>query len=165
MEKVMRVLLVIDVQKGFITKPHYRDLVDRLNKFLIENKYDKIIFAKFKNDKSKNPLYIDKIGWDKLTTKEEQDFAITVPKDTIIFEKYSYGLQKEQIEYIKSLGVDKIDICGLKSEACVYTISLQMFDNCIHPNILINYVEGDLELKETMKNIFIKQFGSIDERL
>ena len=59
------------------------------------------------------------------------------------------------MEYIKSLNINSIDICGVKSEACVYAIALQLWDNAIFPNILTNYVHGDVN----MNDIFIKQFG------
>ena len=72
-------------------------------------------------------------------------------------EKYGYGLKREDLNYIMSLGVKEIDICGLKSEACVYAISLQLWDMGIYPNILANYIEGDVN----MNNVFIKQFGNI----
>ena len=66
-------------------------------------------------------------------------------------------MQKD-IKFLKSLNLDEIDICGVKAEACVYAISLQLWDVGIYPNILINYVSGDVE----MKNIYIKQFGGVD---
>lgn len=92
-----------------------------------------------------------------MTTKDEQDFSLNIPKNSIIMEKYGYGLNWQDLDYINSLDVKKIDICGLKSEACVYAISLQLWDMGIFPNILCKYVEGDVN----MENIFIKQFGNV----
>ena len=134
----MKVLIVIDVQNGFMTRDNYLSLKDRINNYIINSNYDRIIFTKFINDKSKNPLYVDSIGWEKLTTKEEQDFSIDIPKNAIIFEKFGYALKQEDLEYIKSLNIESIDICGLKANACVYAIALQLFDLGIKPNILIN---------------------------
>ena len=153
----MKVLLVIDMQKGFIKNNKYLELSNKINDYISKDNYDKIILTKYINKKSKNPLYQDKIGWTKLTTKEEQDFAINVPKNAIIMNKYGYGLDREDLDYIKSLKVKEIDVCGLKSEACVYAISLQIWDMGIYPNILANYIQGDVN----MSNIFIKQFGNI----
>ena len=59
-----------------------------------------------------------------------------------------------------NLNLKEIDICGVKSEACVYAIALQLWDLGIYPNILINYCLGDID----MKNIYIKQFGCIDNK-
>lgn len=158
----MKVLIVIDVQHGFMTEDNYKNLAKKIDKFLLDNKYDKIIFTKYINDIEQNPLYQTSIGWKGLMTKEEQDFCINVPKNTIIFEKYGYGLSRKDLDFIESLKVKEIDVCGLKANACVYAISLQLFDMGIKPNILINYVEGEIEYGGVMKDIYIQQFGSVD---
>ena len=156
----MKTLLVVDMQKGFIKNDDYLALNNKLADLISNNKYDKVIFTKFINDNSNNPLYGQKIGWKGLKTKKEQEISLDIPKNSIIFEKYGYGLRKEDIEYIKSLNLKEIDICGVKSEACIYAIALQLWDLGIYPNILINYCLGDID----MKNIYIKQFGGIDNK-
>ena len=153
----MKVLLVVDMQKGFITNKKYTDFNNRINNFILQNNYDKFIFTKYINDKTKNSFYQDKIGWNKLTTKKEQEFSINVPKKAIIMNKFGYGLGREDLDYLKSLNIEEIDICGLKSEACIYAISFQLWDMGIYPNILSNYIAGDVN----MNNVFIKQFGNI----
>lgn len=153
----MKILLVVDMQKGFMKNKKYLDLNNKISDYIARSNYDKIIFTKYINEKSKNSLFQDKIGWTKLTTKDEQDFSLNSPKNAIIMEKYGYGLNRQDLDYINSLDIKEIDICGLKSEACVYAISLQLWDMGIFPNILYNYIEGNVD----MKNIFIKQFGNI----
>lgn len=153
----MKILLVVDMQKGFMKNKKYLDLNNKISDYIARSNYDKIIFTKYINEKSKNSLFQDKIGWTKLTTKDEQDFSLNIPKNAIIMEKYGYGLNRQDLDFINSLDVKEIDICGLKSEACVYAISLQLWDMGIFPNILYNYIEGNVD----MKNIFIKQFGNI----
>lgn len=153
----MKILLVIDMQKGFMKNSKYLELNNKISDYISKSNYDKIIFTKYINEKLKNSLYQDKIGWTKLTTKHEQDFSLKIPKNAIIMEKYGYGLNRQDLDYINSLNIKEVDICGLKSEACVYAISLQLWDIGIYPNILYNYVEGDVD----MKKIFIKQFGNI----
>ena len=153
----MNVLLVIDMQKGFMKNNEDLKLSNKIDDYVRKNKYDKIIFTKYKNDKSKNPLYQDRIGWNKLTTESEQEFSVNIPHNAIIIEKYGYGLSSGDLDFIKSLNIKEIDICGLQSEACVYAIAFQLWDNGIYPNILANYVIGDVD----MKKIFIKQFGDI----
>lgn len=161
----MKVLLVVDMQKGFINKPHYKKVNKKIDKLLKNSNYDKIILTRFVNDKSKNPLYVTQVGWNKLTTAAEQEFSVTVPSDAVILEKYGYGLQLEDLEYIKSLNVNSIDVCGVKANACVYAIALQLFDLGIAPNILINYVECNPSTKDVMKLIFEKQFGQVDNKM
>ena len=153
----MKILLVVDMQKGFMKNKKYLDLNNKISDYISRSNYDKIIFTKYINEKSKNSLFQDKIGWTKLTTKDEQDFSLHIPKNAIIMEKYGYGLNRPDLDYINSLDIKEIDICGLKSEACVYAISLQLWDMGVFPNILYNYIEGNVD----MKNIFINQFGNI----
>lgn len=156
----MKTLLVVDMQKGFIKNDDYLALNKKIENLILSNQYDKIFFTKFINDKSNNPLYEQKIGWKGLKTEEEQEISLTIPKNSIVFEKNGYGLKIEDLLYIKSLDVKQLDICGVKSEACVYAIALQLWDAGIYPNILINYVMGDTN----MKDVYIKQFGGIDSK-
>lgn len=156
----MKTLLVIDMQKGFMKNGRYKDLNKRIETLISNSQYDKVIFTKFINNKSNNPLYEQKIGWKGLRTKKEQEFSLKIPTYAKIMEKYGYGLILDDLEYIKSLNIKQIDICGVKSEACVYAIALQLWDEGIYPNILINYVMGDTN----MKDLYIKQFGGIDNK-
>lgn len=156
----MKTLLVIDMQKGFMKNNRYKALNKRIESLISNSQYDKVIFTKFINNKSKNPLYEQKIGWKGLKTKKEQEFSLKIPTYATIMEKYGYGLEKSNLEYIKSLNLQEIDLCGVKSEACVYAIALQLWDLGIYPNILINYVMGDTN----MKDVYIKQFGGIDSK-
>lgn len=154
----MKTLLVIDMQNGFIDGKNNENLIDKINNLIANDKYENIIFTKYLNDRKKNSLYQDKIRWTGLNTKEEQEIVVNIPKNSIVFKKYGYGLMQKDIKFLKSLNLDEIDVCGVKAEACVYAISLQLWDVGIYPNILINYVSGDVE----MKNIYIKQFGGVD---
>lgn len=156
----MKTLLVVDMQKGFIKGKSYEKLIDKINDLITNGKYEKVLFTKFINDNARNSLYQDKIGWNRLKTKKEQEISIAIPENSIVFEKYGYGLEKGNLEYIKSLNIKEIDICGVKAEACVYAIALQLWDARIYPNILINYVLGNAD----MKNVYIKQFGGIDSK-
>ena len=156
----MKTLLVVDMQKGFIKNDDYLALNSKLENLISNNQYDKVILTKFINNKSNNPLYEQKIGWKGLKTKKAQEISIAIPENSIIFEKYGYGLRIEDLEYIKSLNVKQVDICGVKSEACVYAIALQLWDLGIYPNILINYVMGDTN----MEDVYIKQFGGVDNK-
>lgn len=153
----MKVLLVVDMQKGFMNSENYKHLNKKIAELIDGKYYDKYIFTKFKNDSTKNPLYQSKLNWNKLMTDAEQEFSINLPSGAMIIEKYGYGLQSEDLEYIKSLNINEIDICGIESEACIYAISLQLWDKGIYPNILSKYIAG----KQNMEAVFKRQFGFI----
>lgn len=158
-----KILIVVDMQNGFISNPNYIALKDKIEKLITNSNYEKIIFTKYLNNKTKNSFYIDKLNCTQLTTNDEQEICLPMPNNSIIFEKYGYGLEQKELERLKSYGEYEIDICGLQADACVYAIALQCFDNNIYPNILFNYVECNSKLKDTMKIIFTKQFGKVDE--
>lgn len=153
----MKVLLVVDMQKGFMNGENYKHLNKKIAELIDGKYYDKYIFTKFKNDSTKNSLYQTKLNWNKLMTDAEQEFSINLPSGAMIIEKYGYGLQSEDLEYIKSLNINEIDICGIESEACIYAISLQLWDKGIYPNILSKYIAG----KQNMEAVFKRQFGFI----
>ena len=150
----MKVLLIVDMQKGFMKNYKYRNLNKKINELISTNIYDKLIFTKFINYESKNKLFQTKLNWHKLKTKEEQEISLKVPDNAVIFEKYGYGLQAKDLEYIKSLNVDEIDICGVKAEACVYAISLQLWDKEIYPNLLPKYILGNQNMRKIYKHQF-----------
>ena len=159
-----KILIVVDMQNGFISNPNYNALKDKIEKFITNSNYEKIIFTKFLNDKTKNSFYIDKLNYTQLTTNNEQEICLPLPNNSIVFEKFGYGLEQKYLERLKSFGEYEVDICGLQADACVYAIALQCFDNNIYPNILFNYVECSPKLKDAMKTIFTRQFGKVDER-
>ena len=68
----MKVLLVVDMQNGFMKNNKYLEFNNKINDFIATHNYDLFILTKYINEKSKNSLYQDKIGWNKLTTKKEQ---------------------------------------------------------------------------------------------
>ena len=151
----MKVLLVVDMQKGFIKNKDYWVLSDRISNLVNNGGYDKLIFTKFINDRMKNPLYEDRLNWPGLQTEEEQNFSFLLPQNAIVFNKYGYGVGEDCLQYIANLHIDEIDICGVQSEACVYAIALQLWDSGIYPNILKDYVLGHVD----MQDVFVSQFG------
>lgn len=158
-----KALLIVDMQNGFITKKPYSDLVSKINSLIEKNNYEYYIFTKFIN--RKNSFYVKKLGWENLLSEESQKICVSIPHNNFIFEKNGYGLSQKQIEKIKEIlsTENNIDICGLQTDACVYAISLQLFDNDIYPNILINYT-ATLNNNKAVKAMLIHQFGKVDER-
>ena len=156
-----KVLIVVDMQNGFMTKPNYIALNKKIENLIALHNYNKIYFTKFKN--TKNSLYETKVNWTELCDSQSQGFSMKLPNDAIIFEKYGYGLSVNQIEELKKLNVSQIDICGLQTDACVYAIAFQLFDCGIFPNVLINYAETSPSRKDAAKEMLIHQFGSVDE--
>lgn len=165
----MRVLLVVDLQKGFIDNESSIKVSNKIERLINNDKYDKVIFTKFVNkDNIMYDKYVKEYGNDKdwlgLKTKDEQDFSISLPKQGEVWEKSTYGLSDEDLQKIIDMQVESVDLCGLQTDACIYAIALQLFDKQIFPNILINFTATEPENFEPAKRILIKQFGKVDGR-
>lgn len=90
---------------------------------------------------------------------------MNIPDNAIVFEKYGYGITNKDLDLLKDNNIKEIDICGVQTDACVYAIALQLFDNGIYPNVLINYTMTVSEDKQNnAKDILIHQFGKIDDK-
>ena len=158
-----KALIIVDLQNGFMNHKNYRGLSKRIEKYIKENDYDLCIFTKFINQK--NSMYEQYLNYKNLQDKSSQDISIIIPKNSLIFEKHGYGLGKNDLEKIKSLNIKTIDICGLQTDACVYAICFQLWDNGIYPNILINYTETNPKRKNSAKEMLTSYFGRVDERI
>lgn len=136
----------------------------KINNLIESDIYDKYIFTTFKN--RKNSLYETKLNWKKFNSIKDQKIAVNIPKNSIIFEKYGYGISDKDLMILKENKTKEIDICGVYLDACVYAITLQLFDNGIFPNILLNYTEtSHATNKNNMKKILVHQFSKVDKKL
>lgn len=158
-----KVLLIVDMQNGFMNHDNYIALSKKIDEYINQNKYDLYIFTKFIN--KKKSLYENKLNWTNLQDTQSQSICVNIPDKAIIFEKYGYGLNQNDLEEIKKLNINTIDVCGLQTDACVYAISFQLWDNGIYPNILINYTSTDPAKEKQAKQMLIHQFGKVDETL
>ena len=129
-----KVLLIVDMQKGFINKKIYSDLVVKIDDLIKKNTYDCYIFTKFIN--KNNSFFVNKLNWKNLMNEESQKICVTMPKNCLVFEKFGYALDKKHVKKIKEIvsSENQIDICGLQTDACVYAISLQLYFNKLHSN-------------------------------
>ena len=159
-----KVLLIVDMQNGFMHKDIYSNLIPRVNQLIEKSNYEVYVYTKFIN--KDNSMQYTNLKWKNLMTKKSQQICVNTPQNSIIFEKSTYGISSSQIKKIKSL-LDKenlsVDICGLQTDACVYAISLQLFDHGIFPNVLINYTATENNLS-AVTYMLEHQFGKIDNR-
>ncbi len=143
----MKVLIIVDMQKGFINNN---------NKFLIENienlldnaggGFDKVISTKFVNHSSSQ--YVKHLNWNKMQRSGLSEFAIDLPKDVKIIEKETYGLKDRMFsgsifklgKNIFTADKDEIYICGTDYDACVLAIGYQFFDHGFQPHFIMDCV-------------------------
>ena len=125
----MKTLIVVDMQKGFINKNN-EFLIESIQHFLNENKFDKVIFTKYKN--KQNGPFINILGWNGLCDEDSQQFVVEYNKNELI-EKYSYGISCKEIEKLKEQNIEEVYLCGTDIDACILNIAFNLFDNNIKP--------------------------------
>ena len=130
----MKTLLIVDMQKGFITENN-KFLVKNIENLLKNHDFDRIFATKFiNNEKSPFVKYLD---YTKFFDGDGTDFAL-------------------------DLRGGEFYLCGTDYDSCVLAIAFQLFDHGIQPKIILNCVgshsKNSIPL-EDFKKICIKNFG------
>lgn len=155
----MKNIIIVDMQKGFMNENNIY-LIDKINKYLRENKFDNVIYTKCINKKGSS--FEKFLNWKAVSSKEEQEICVNKLDNGIVFEKYGYGLSNEHIQKLKDLNITEIEICGTDSDACVLAISYQLFDNEIKPILLKNLCATsslNCEINNFAFTIMARSFG------
>lgn len=147
----MNLLIIIDLQNAFINK-NTKSAINDIKKLISLNKFDKIIFTKFINNKS-NPTY-KKLGWNGCISKESRDICVDTKWYTII-EKNTYtAYNRELKQFIKQHKIKDIYLCGIDAECCVQITALNLFENDFNVFVLQDYIYS--MHGKTTKNEIIK---------
>lgn len=120
-----KLLLVIDVQKGFINK-NTEPYIKEIQKLIESNKYEKIAFTKFIN--SEDSSFYKRLNYKGCMTDEEQSIMLDT-KNSKVFEKTIYSAVNEEFEeYLKDNDITQIYLCGFDTDACVQKNALDLFE-------------------------------------
>jgi nicotinamidase-related amidase len=137
-----KVLIVIDVQKFFITE-ETKPIIENIAKYLKNNfsKYSAIYFTIFKND-SKAPLW--KISqWQGCTNSPDTNICDEIKEfsnSTNLFYKNILSAAKilQITQGIKKNNISEVHLCGFDTDCCVLATAYDLFDLGIKPVILEN---------------------------
>jgi nicotinamidase-related amidase len=114
-------LLVVDVQKGFVSTPETENIVAAINTLVKRWKAQKaaIVFSKFINRADSS--WVRFIGWNKMHDVPETDFANNLRTDYgEVYEKTAYSAWSHEVEQIcHAQGVDTVAICGIDTDQCM----------------------------------------------
>lgn len=132
----MKLLLVIDVQNGFINE-NTKDTVLKINNLVNQNRYKHIIFTRYINDE--NSIFYKKLGYKGCINKEEQRIPIDTKNHTIIDKEIYSAFSRELENYIKENNITEIHLCGFDTDACVLKTALDLFENNYDVYILKDY--------------------------
>lgn len=119
---MVRVLLIIDVQKSAVTKP---DIAKGIEK--IQYDYDVVYVSKYTKNNSPLLKFLDWPGY------KDENLAFNPKPDATIYTKTGYSAFIPEMKQF-----DAIYICGFDTDACVYKTALDLIENNIRPIILKN---------------------------
>lgn len=140
----MKILLIIDTQKGFLNK-YTVDTKEKIDLLMDDSfklfDYKNIVATKFFNDE--NSLFRKNLKWNKMSFHDDDTNLIptVAEKHTQIFAKSTYSIGEDCLNYIKELkknyhdktGMNdfSVDIIGFDTEACILSTCYKLFDNNI----------------------------------
>ncbi len=126
-------LLVVDVQKGFISD-YTRKCLAPLYKLLDSKTFDVVIATRFYNPE--DSLFRNQLGWFKFTNKEDIDLDEKVEKAAdLVIDKGTYSAGKPLIDAIERYHVDEVMVVGIDTDVCVAVNAALLFDHGIPVSI------------------------------
>lgn len=154
------VLLVIDVQLGFMNKgadrvvPDIKDLVGRYRP-------EQVYYLRYRN--VPGSLFAKYLDWHEFLTRNHYDIVPDVLTATPqVFDHYGYSPPPELIEVLQSKNVQAAGICGVDTDACVMAALFQLWDHGIRPIVLSHYCmsSGGEPFHRAALDLMMRQFGA-----
>ena len=158
MEKKNIALLIVDVQRGFVTKKtaHIPASVEKL-----QYKYDTVFATRFVN--LPGSPYRTLIHWDRMTPgTEDTNLAFTPKPGVAVLEKPVYTCVTDSfLETLRLKGIDEVHICGIDTDACVTKCAVDLFERGIKPVVLKDCcaTTADEDLQEAALAILKRYIG------
>jgi nicotinamidase-related amidase len=134
------VLVVVDVQNGFITE-HSKSvvpvIVDLVHKW--QGGYGSVIFTRYRN--YPGSPFERLIGWTRMAGGQEVELVTEltpfVGPTTPVIDKYVYTLfTPEGIRVVEDCGWTDLYICGIDTDTCVLKTAVDAFERDLTPWIL-----------------------------
>ena len=111
-----KLLLVIDVQRGFINE-NTKEVLTKIEEIVHKKKFEHIAFTRFINDIDSN--WYKKLAYKGCMSKEEQEIVIDTHNFKIFDKKIYSALNSEIRVFIKENNINQIYLCGFDTDACV----------------------------------------------
>lgn len=132
-----RLLLLVDFQEGFLNE-YTRHLRGPIQALVNDCLFDEIIATRFINMPGGPWRTI--LGWEGLRSEHEQRVAVSLPANTRICDKSSYGLPRPLLDELSAAWLPgTIFLAGLETDICVAICAAQLFDAHIAPYVLSDY--------------------------
>jgi nicotinamidase-related amidase len=141
------ILIVVDMQKGFIRDNQKKELTERIIELLDKKIFDAVIATKFLN--AENSIYEKIFNWERLESEEEQEIPSRIIEHVdYVVDKYIYNcVNASFIQRICQINdgkyPEKVFVVGVDTDCCVLTIATSLFENNIRPIVLTHYVDSN----------------------
>lgn len=157
----MKILIIVDMQKGFINNSN-KHLIGHIENLLQKQYFDEIFATKFINHPASQ--YVKYINWEKMKRSELSEFAINLPEKTKVIEKETYALKDRMFSGDKfkvgkkefSAKCSEVYIVGTDYDACVLSIGYQLFDHGFQPHFIMDCIGSAAKSSSISKIQFMK---------
>lgn len=137
------ILLLVDVQNGFVKNPYSERVLARIEDLLARNLFDEVIMSRYWNEPGS--ILSRFMGWNDLCTEEEQALRPEIAKfvhHEITKDIYS-SMTNEMYDLLRDLNdgemPEYVFVLGFDTECCVAMTATEMFESDIRPLVLTNY--------------------------
>ena len=137
------ILVVIDVQNGFIKSQEQADKAADITELIKLELFDNVVATRFIN--YTDSMYEKYFNWHSLKTAEEVDlYPLLKNIVDVMFDKATYNcINGNFINLLKQLNKgyipEKVYLCGLDTDACVLATAIGLFEHGIAPIVLKDY--------------------------
>ena len=138
-----KILLVIDMQNGFLESEHTKNFIPKIEELLKTNTFDIVIGTRFLN--SPNSIYEKIFQWKKLETEEET----AIPEELLTYmdyveDKFIYNcVHTSFLQRLCQLNDGQLPtqvyLAGVDTDCCVLSIATSLFEHNIRPVVLTEY--------------------------
>lgn len=138
-----KILLIIDMQNGFLESEHTKNLIPKIEELLKTNTFDIVIGTRFLN--SPNSIYEKIFQWKKLETEEET----SIPEELLTYmdyveDKFIYNcVHTSFLQRLCQLNDGQLPtqvyLAGVDTDCCVLSIAASLFEHNIRPIVLTEY--------------------------
>lgn len=131
-------LLVVDVQTGFVVNEATRAIVPKINE-LIDSWHERqwpVVFSKFIN--TATSPWVRLMGWQNLTQPKETDLYPELRTGYgEVYEKTTYSAWSDEIaQKCIAAGVQTVVLVGIDTDQCVLATAIGIFDAGLRPLIV-----------------------------
>jgi len=123
------VLLVVDVQRSF-APPAW--LVERIA--ALAARLPSVATVE-RHDEAQVP-FMRQLGW---APGADDDSLVAVDRT---FVKHGYTPPPALLAHLRTLGAERVLVCGIQAETCVLAAGFQLFDAGLHPTLVTDLVVG-----------------------